>query len=241
MGKKVEILGVQFDYITKSELVAALANRIQKSEKTFVVTANPEIVMHAKNSPSYKRIVEQSTYTIADGIGVIYGAKILKKSLPERVPGYEIMVELLELGNKEGLSAYFLGASQEVIEALQENVKKRYPNLIIAGAHNGYFKSEDPEILEDVKKANADMVFVAIGYPRQEEWIHQHMEQFEKGLFMGVGGSFDVIAGKVKRAPVIWQKLNLEWFYRLLKQPSRFKRMLVLPQFLIEVFKVRKK
>ena len=241
MTEKVDVLGLQFNYVTKKELVESLSNRIADNEKTFVVTANPEIVMHAKENPNYKKTVEQATYIIADGIGVIYGARLLNQSLPERIPGYELMVELLQIGNKEKLKVYFLGATQEVIDALQVNVEKQFPNLIIAGTRNGYFEQDDTTVYEDIKNSNPDLVFVALGFPRQEEWIHQHIDSFEKGLFMGVGGSFDVLANKVKRAPLIWQKLNLEWLYRLLKQPSRWKRMLVLPQFLLEVLKVRRK
>lgn len=241
MIERVEVLGMEFDQLTKASLLAELDKKIISEEKTFIVTANPEIVMYAKENTSYNKLVKDADYVIADGIGVIYGAKLLKKYLPERIPGYELMLDLLRIGNEKKLSVYFLGAQQDVIDELQVNVRKSFPNLIIVGARNGYFRPEDTTIQEEIKKANADFIFVALGYPRQEEWINKHMDKFNKGIFMGVGGSFDVLAEKVKRAPLIWQKLNLEWLYRLLKQPSRWRRMLVLPKFLIEVLKVRGK
>ncbi|MED3622522.1 WecB/TagA/CpsF family glycosyltransferase [Neobacillus thermocopriae] len=237
--KKINILNILFDYVTKGRLLQILTKRIEENKKTFLVTANPEIVMHANTDPEYLKIVNGADYVIADGIGVIIGSKIIENPLPERIPGFDLMQDLLKIGNEKGWSAYFLGAKKEVIEKAILNIKDNYPNLEIAGYHDGYFDWNENKIPEEIKQSKPDMVFVALGFPRQEKFIAENIPQFEKGLFIGVGGSFDVIAGAVKRAPVIWQKLNLEWLYRLIKQPSRWRRMLALPAFIIRMFKMK--
>lgn len=240
MQDKINVLGMNFDNQTKQNVLTKLIRNIEEQKKTFVVTANPEIVMFAKKNPHYQEIVDTANIVIADGIGVVIGSKILKNPLPERIPGYELVTSLLDTAEEKKLRVYFLGASEEVIESLKVKVHNRYPNLVIAGARNGYFEKGDSSVVGEIVQSNPDIVLVALGCPGQEEWIHKNINAFDKGIFIGVGGSFDVLSGKVKRAPVIWQKLNLEWLYRLIKQPSRLKRTLVLPQFLIEVWKTKK-
>ncbi|OAT81608.1 acetylglucosaminyldiphospho-UDP acetyl-beta-D-mannosaminyltransferase [Bacillus sp. MKU004] len=239
MFRKLSIFDIPFVHATKKEVTGFLENNINIKRKTFVVTANPEIVMYAKKDPVYKKTVQKADIVVADGIGVIIGSKMMKQPLPERIPGFELMTELLEMADTSKWRVYLLGAKPEVVTTAADNIKKKYPGLTIAGTHHGYFKDHDETVTNAVKDAQPDLIFVALGFPRQEMWIEQAMPQFNKGLFMGVGGSFDVFAGTVQRAPEIWQKLNLEWFYRLLKQPSRWKRMLVLPQFIIEVWKTK--
>jgi N-acetylglucosaminyldiphosphoundecaprenol N-acetyl-beta-D-mannosaminyltransferase len=233
-NEKVEILNVNFENISKVELLNKLITKVSTNQKTFLVTANPEIVMYAKKDAEYHQIVRKADYVIADGYGVVLGSKILGTPVPERIPGFDLMCDLLESGAKKGWSVYFLGAKNEVIEKTVSNVKRDYPGLTIAGFQDGYFK-DSTEIREQIKIAKPDLIFVALGFPKQEKWIEENYSHFEKGLFIGVGGSFDVLAGTVKRAPIIWQKMNLEWFYRLIQEPSRWRRMLVLPLFIIEV------
>jgi N-acetylglucosaminyldiphosphoundecaprenol N-acetyl-beta-D-mannosaminyltransferase len=239
MDKKVKVLDIDFHSIQKMQLLKELKTRIMDGTKTFLVTANPEIVMYADQDEEYKRIVKSADFIIADGIGVIIGSRIIGQPLPERIPGFELMQDLLKKGNEEKWSAYFLGAKNEVVKKAVENIQKQYPDLRIAGYHDGYFDAESPEIPNEIMQAKADLVFVALGFPRQEKFIAEKLVHLEKGLLVGVGGSFDVLAGAVKRAPVIWQKLNLEWFYRLIKQPSRWRRMLVLPLFILRMVKER--
>lgn len=239
MKEKVNILGLYFDNITKVRLLDELKNRLENKKKTFLVTSNPEIVMFAQKNEEYKKTLERADYIIADGIGVIYGSRIIKNALPERIPGFDLMVDLLKLANEKNLRVYFLGAKQETLDLVLQNVKRDYPKLNIAGSHNGYFDIDNHEVAHNVKIAQADLIFVALGFPKQEKWIEKNIEQADKGLFIGVGGSFDVLAGTVKRAPLIWQKLNVEWLYRLLRQPSRWKRMLALPYFIIKMISKR--
>ncbi|AJK90155.1 WecB/TagA/CpsF family glycosyltransferase [Lysinibacillus fusiformis] len=237
--RHVTIMGVPFLHISQQGFVDLLVNRIEQQEKTFVVTANPEVVMQANENPTVKGYLNQATYICADGIGVVKAAQILGDSLPERVTGYDTMVKLLEVGQQKRFKIYLLGAQKETIEKTIANIHKNYPNVEVVGYHDGFFDWNNNHIADDIAALQPDLVFVALGVPRQEKWITENLDKFSKGVFIGVGGSFDVIAGTVKRAPVIWQKLNLEWLYRLLRQPSRFIRMLVLPRFALKVFSLK--
>ncbi|MDY0404743.1 WecB/TagA/CpsF family glycosyltransferase [Virgibacillus sp. 179-BFC.A HS] len=145
------------------------------------------------------------------------------------------MVDLLDYADEKGFRCYFLGATAEVSEKMVATVSKNFPDIVIAGSHHGFFDLDDPAIVEDVAKSKADLIFVALGLPRQEQWIAKHIDRFEKGLFMGVGGSFDTLTGTIPRAPQFWINLNLEWLYRLLKQPFRWKRILKVFEFMARV------
>lgn len=239
MVQKVEILNFFFNSFKKNELLSHLYKKINNKEKTFLVTANPEIVMYANKDAGYKDIIQGADYLIADGYGIILASKLLGKPLPERIPGFEIMTALLEEGDRQGWSVYFFGAKEEVVSKAVTTVTERYENLTIAGYHNGYFDWNDTYVQEEIKAKEPDLIFVALGFPKQEQWISSNINHFNKGVFIGLGGSFDVLAGAVKRAPLIWQKLNLEWLYRLIKQPSRWRRMLALPHFILKVMKVK--
>jgi N-acetylglucosaminyldiphosphoundecaprenol N-acetyl-beta-D-mannosaminyltransferase len=231
----VRILGVDFINSTLNDFLNTLSGHLDKEEKTFVVTANPEIVMKVREDATYRAIVEKADYVTADGIGVVKAAGLLGKPLPERVTGFETFTGLLEIADQKGYSVYLLGAKDEVLQRTIAEIMTRYPNVKIAGAHHGFFDWEDDHIPKEIQRTKPDLVFTALGVPRQELWIGQHIHQFEKGIFMGIGGSFDVLAGAVQRAPEVWQKLNLEWAYRLVKQPSRWKRQLSLPHFALKV------
>ncbi|WP_099354855.1 WecB/TagA/CpsF family glycosyltransferase [Fredinandcohnia onubensis] len=236
MDKHINILGVDFTNISARELVNSLQERIIHNKKTFIVTANPEIVMHTLSDKHYKFILKQANYVIADGIGVVKAAAMLKRPLPERIPGYELMIELLKIGNEKKLKVFLLGSQEGVLEKTVINIQEKFPNIKIAGYHNGFFDWENNDIKEQIMESSPDIILVALGVPRQERWISENIGAFRKGIFIGVGGSFDVLAGTVKRAPELWQRLNIEWLYRLIQQPWRWKRMLVLPLFVIKVF-----
>lgn len=229
----VKIMDIPFINETKEALLNEIKNAAKNKEKKFIVTANPEIVMKTREDKCYKRILQSSDYIVPDGIGIILAAKRNKTPLKERIPGVELMESMLEFSNKQKKVCYFLGAEEKVNKALINKITEKYPDLIIGGAHHGFFELEDLTIVEDVKQSQADFVFVALGFPRQENWINKHYERFSKGIFMGVGGSFDVISESVKRAPKIWIKLNLEWLYRIVKQPSRIGRIFVVFKFIL--------
>jgi N-acetylglucosaminyldiphosphoundecaprenol N-acetyl-beta-D-mannosaminyltransferase len=241
MAKKIDVLGVPFLYTKLDQFVKTLCEHADKGEKKFVVTANPEIVMLARENKEFNELVQKADYVTADGIGVVKGAAMLGTPLPERVPGYDTLLGLLREANETKRSIYMLGAQEEVIEKAVARIRHDYPNVQIAGYHHGFFDWEDDTIPNQIRETKPDFIFVALGAPRQEKWIQQHFYTMEKGVFMGVGGSFDALAGTMKRAPEIWQKLHLEWFYRLLKQPSRWRRMLALPHFVLEVRKEKRR
>jgi len=239
MIKSQEIMGLSFVDSDMDNLIKVIQSRIVKQEKTFIVTANPEIVMYAESNQTYKEIIKNADFITPDGIGVVIGSKILGKKVKERLAGFDLMSNLLKLSNEENYRVYFLGATHETIEQATKNIKKRYPKIDIVGFHHGYFESTDPSIFEDIDNLKPDLIFIGLGFPRQEQWIFDHIKKVNKGVFMGVGGSFDVWAGKVKRAPIVWQRMNLEWLYRLIHQPSRWRRMLVLPMFLGKVVNLK--
>ncbi|WLR50620.1 WecB/TagA/CpsF family glycosyltransferase [Bacillus tianshenii] len=236
-NRYVSILGVPFLHTTMEEMTQRVVKHWESNEKAFVITANPEIVMKAREEQVFQEIVGRADYITADGIGVVKAAEMLGDPLPERVAGYDLMHELLKKANERSLNLYMLGAGEDVIEEAANAVKRQYPNVKIAGYHHGFFDWESDAIPNQINEAGADLVLVALGCPRQEQWIDQNINKFHKGVFIGVGGSFDVLAGKVERAPEMWQKMNAEWLYRLVKQPSRWRRMLALPRFVGHVMK----
>lgn len=226
----VNVLNVPFINATQQAFLDVIEHRIDTRQTTFVVTANPEIVMYARQTPSYQSLLETADYVTPDGIGIIKGAAILKTPLPERITGYDTMLALLAWGNQHQRSVYFVGAKQAVIDDLQQVVAERYPHLQVLGIRNGYFDNFEP-IAKDIAQRQPDMVFLAVGFPKQEELIAKY-RHLNPGLWMGVGGSFDVLSGHTKRAPKFFQDHHLEWFYRLISEPTRAKRMLVLPRYL---------
>ncbi|MGM0902860.1 MAG: WecB/TagA/CpsF family glycosyltransferase [Bacillota bacterium] len=237
--KTVNILSI--DFVTKrfEEMVDLLVQRIKGKEKTFVVTANPEIVMHANKHDDYREAVNAADFIVPDGYGIILASNMLNSPLPERVTGYDLTVRLLEQSNHNGWSVYLLGGTEEVNAKAALTIEREYPNLNLVGRHHGFFNWDEATIPVHIQRTQPDIILVALGVPRQELWIAKHIDQFNHGIFMGVGGSIDVLAGTVKRAPKIWQALRVEWLYRLFKQPSRWRRMLALPEFVFEVFKIK--
>lgn len=235
----VKIMGIPFANTTRKQFVEQLQTRVKNHQNTFVVTANPEIVMYARTDNSYRETLLKADYISPDGIGIIKAANSLKTPLSERIAGYDIFTELVEWANKTHQKVYFLGAKPAVISALKSKLSTSFPNIQLVGAHDGYFKDE-AVIAADIEHQQPDIVFVATGFPRQEKFIAQH-RHLSDGLWMGVGGSFDVFVGNVKRAPKFWQTHHLEWFYRLLTDPRRLRRQMIIPQFMWEIHKLKNK
>ncbi|WP_374099735.1 WecB/TagA/CpsF family glycosyltransferase [Sediminibacillus dalangtanensis] len=232
----VSIMDIPFLNLTQQQLLEKhLYPRITEEKKTYIVTANPEIVMKAKENEKYKGMVKQADFIIPDGTGIVMASKLIKQPIQERVAGFDLMTHLIGYAEDQQLSCFFLGASEEVSKKMVERLKTLHPYLHIAGRHHGFFELEDRTVIEEVLDSRPDLIFVALGSPRQEEWITKYFNEFDKGLFMGVGGSFDVIAGEVKRAPKLWVNLQLEWLYRTIKQPFRWKRILKVFEFMFRI------
>lgn len=226
----VTVLTIPFVNTTAATLLSHLQNRIDQHQNTFVVTANPEIVMYAHQHADYRRLIQGADYITPDGVGILDGAKILGQPLAERITGFDTLQALLSWGNAHHKSAYFVGAKPEVIDFLRDILPDRYPDLDIVGLRDGYFQN-DQDVVADIEAQQPDMVFAALGFPKQERFIANY-RHVTHGLWMGVGGSFDVLAGTVVRAPAFWQKHHLEWFYRTVKDPKRLKRIAVIPHYL---------
>ena len=180
-------------------------------------------MMSEKDEEMRKLLLDNDTFLVPDGIGIVKAARMINYDVKERITGIDIANELLKLGNKQKKSIYLFGAKQEVIDSMEKVLKESYPNLNLVGMSNGYEKDKD-KIFEKIVKTKPDIVLVALGIPLQEKLIYKHLDKFDKGIFVGVGGSFDVISGHKKRAPKIFIKLNLECLYRILKEPKRLKR-----------------
>jgi len=201
-----------------------LEENLKKDKKMFIVTANPETFMKSESDEELDKLLnDKETVLVPDGIGIVKAANMIGFNIKERITGIDIAVKLLELGNEQNKSIYLFGAQDKVITELQVVLLEKYPNLKIVGAKNGY-ESDKDKVFEEVAKTNPDIVLVAMGIPLQEKLIYKHLSKFKKGIFVGVGGSFDVISGHKKRAPKLFIKLNLEWLYRILKEPKRIKR-----------------
>ena len=201
-----------------------LSDNLKNNKKTFVVTANPETFMISeKNEDVRKMLLDKETVMVPDGIGVLKAGKKIGYNIEERITGIDIANELLKFGNEQKKSIYLFGSKQEVIDSMKIVIKEQYPNLKLVGTSNGYVTDKD-KVFDEIVKLEPDIVLVALGNPLQEMLIYKHLNRFKKGIFVGIGGSFDVMSGMKKRAPKIFIKLNLEWLYRIMKEPKRFKR-----------------
>ncbi len=240
MAVRTEIMGVTFDNVTLEEAVRKGSELAEGPGFSYVVTPNPEIVNLARADESYRDLLNGAGLVLPDGIGVIKAANILGRPMKERVPGIDFASGLLAEMDKTGGRLFLLGAKPGVAEQAAENLKARYPGLVICGANDGYFKESAP-VVEKVRSAEPDVVFVCLGAPKQERWMAEYGPRTGAHLMVGLGGALDVFAGNVKRAPVLWQKLGMEWAYRLIREPSRIGRMAKLPLFLVDAKKERKK
>ncbi len=229
---RVEVLGVGFDNVTMDEAVARGMELLSSGRGEYVVTPNPEIVMCCAEREDVKSAVNGASMVLPDGIGVIYGAKILGTPLREKVPGADWALRLFGEMAKAGKSVFLLGAKPGVAEAAGKRLAGEFPGLVIAGVNDGYFK-DDGAVIEKINAASPDLLLVCLGAPKQELWMAENREKLNVRLMAGLGGSLDVYAGVVQRAPERWQKMNLEWLYRLMKEPRRIGRMMKLPQFMI--------
>lgn len=229
---RTEIMGVGFDDLTLDEAAKAAAGMIEAGGFHYVVTPNPELVDRARREEPFRQALNGADLVLPDGIGVVYAAKLLGRPLKGRCPGIDFAGKLMEHMAKTGLRLYLLGAKPGVAEAAAARLEAKYPGLVICGTHDGYFKEDGP-VAEAIRAAEADVVFVCLGAPKQEYWMVKNGPATGAKLMAGLGGSLDVFAGVVERAPEAWQKLGLEWLYRLTKEPKRIGRMARLPLFLV--------
>jgi N-acetylglucosaminyldiphosphoundecaprenol N-acetyl-beta-D-mannosaminyltransferase len=233
MGKE-KYLDVYVSTLNYDEILADIEKRMAAGEKSTIVAVNPEKLIAANKDENVKQLINSATYQIPDGIGVVLASKLKGGRITSRVTGIDMMERLIELSAKKGYRVFLYGAKEEVVKKAKENLEAKYPGLQIVGYSNGYVNDYD-SLVQKINESNADILFVALGSPRQELWIKTYMNDLNVKVMQGVGGSFDVFAGHVKRAPKLFRNLGLEWFYRLVTDPKRFKRQLALPKFLWKV------
>ena len=238
MRNTVRILGIDIDNIDIEDAGNITKNLIENSNKSckIVVAPNTEFIMMAQKDKEFFEILRSAELATPDSVGVMIGGKKQNKPFKQRIPGQSYFRKILEVGEKENWSFYFLGGKGDVPKLTAEHVKKDYPNINIVGYHEGFFENESEEaVISEINKLQPNVLFDAMGAPLQEKWIAKHKNELKVDVAAGQGGTFDYEAGKIKRAPKIFQTLGIEWFWRLILQPSRFFRMLALPVYLIKI------
>lgn len=234
------ILGVRVHDVTMGEALRIVEAFLARGQPSQICTVNPEFVMRARRDPAFFRTLENAGLNVPDGVGLLWAGRILKQPLRERVPGVELMEALAARAAERGWRVFLLGAAEGVADRAAAVLQARYPGLVVAGTFAGSPRPEDaPAILERLRKARPDLLFVAYGAPQQDLWIARYQLELGVPVAMGVGGAFDFIAGVVPRAPRWMREAGLEWLYRLIRQPWRWRRMLALPQFVLAVLAAR--
>lgn len=230
------ILGFEVDLFNFNEALIFVHQHLKANRGLHIVTINPEMISMGNKNQEFGRILNEADLSIPDGVGIKLALKI-KGINQENIPGIEFAKKLIGLCSLEGYAIGLVGAKEEIIQKAAENLRKEFENLNITYIHNGYFDANQEEIIkEEIKNIEPKVVFVAMGAPKQEIFISKLKEQMPRTVFIGVGGSFDVWSGKTKRAPEFYRKMGLEWFYRAIKEPSRFRRIFpALPLFLVRV------
>lgn len=235
-----EVLGIPFNNVHFQEAAGLVLNYMDGNETKIVFTPNPEFIMCARKDKEFFEALNNSNLNVADGIGVVMASEILGQPLCERVAGCDLINALFDKMKSSGKTVYFFGSAKGVAAGARQKMEKKYKGLQVVGTHDGYFTPEEENIIiEEINELKPDLLLVGIGFPKQEKWIYKHKDELNAKVIMGIGGSLDVLNGNVKRAPAVFIKLNIEWLYRLIKQPSRFVRMLQLPLFLLIVMKTK--
>ena len=233
---KTKILGVSFDNLLPSQAVKKALSFLDHDTSSTIFTPNPEMVMLAQKDAGFADILASGDLVIPDGIGIVHASRLTDNRITQRVPGIDLLMDLFDNIKDTGHSVYFLGAAPGVAETAAAKMRGKFPGLIICGCHHGYFDdADDDAIIAEINDVGSDIVLVGLGFPRQEKWIFRHKSRINAKILMGVGGSFDILSGRLRRAPKIFQQLGLEWLYRLLRQPSRLPRQMVFVKFVILV------
>lgn len=231
----VKVLDIRVDLVDFDDTINHIKNCISNQQYAHIITLNAEMVMYCHKDPDLKNIINSSSLVIPDGIGVVWALR-RKGFKINRLPGIELVDKLFEISQKQGYRIFLLGSKPEVLEKAYDNIINKYRGINIVGIQHGYFtESEEELIINNIKRVFPDILLVALGVPKQEKWIAKYQSIINVPICIGVGGTFDVLSGDKKRAPVFIQKCHMEWLYRLCQEPSRWKRMLVLPKFVKEV------
>ena len=232
---KINVLGVAFDDLAPDEAVRAGTQLLSEPGFHYAVTPNPEFLLAAEGDEEFRHTLNRADLVLADGVGVIYAARLLGTPLRSRVPGIDFASAMLSALAERGGRLFLLGAKPGVAEEAGRRLLERYPGLVLCGTHDGYFSDEQsPAVAQEIRQSGAELLFVCLGAPKQEKWMARFGPETGARLAIGLGGALDVYAGNVQRAPLAWQKLGMEWAYRLIRQPSRIGRMARLPLVLVK-------
>jgi N-acetylglucosaminyldiphosphoundecaprenol N-acetyl-beta-D-mannosaminyltransferase len=237
----LEIFGCRVDRVTMTDVLTHCRAFLREGGPHYVVTADTSGIVIAQDDPEHKRIMNAADLVTPDSIGVVWASRKFGAPVPERVPGVDTMEALCRMAAAESYRIFLFGAAPGVADTAARNLTARFPGLIVAGTRNGFFTPQDePTILEQIRAAQPDILFVAFGIPKQEKWIAAHLAETGAKLAMGVGGSFDAFAGTVKRAPKIVQRLHVEWLWRTLANPKKIRKAMTLPRFAMMVLRARR-
>ncbi|WP_294796161.1 WecB/TagA/CpsF family glycosyltransferase [uncultured Fenollaria sp.] len=240
----IKILGVRINNVDMDQTMNKIGEFFNNDELNYIYTPNPEIVMRAGRDEEFKKIINSASLNLCDGIGLMIASKLKKKPLKSRVTGYDTSIKILELMNEKHLSLFLLGAKPGIAEKAIEKINNDYPNIVIAGYNNGYFNGshndhascdEEEALIQKINDSKTDAIFVGMGAGYQEKFIYYNKDKLKSKLAIANGGVIDVLAGNVKIAPAFIRKIGMEWLYRLIKEPKRFKRQLDIPKFLMKI------
>ncbi|WP_026894637.1 WecB/TagA/CpsF family glycosyltransferase [Clostridiisalibacter paucivorans] len=244
MNEFIKIMGIKIDKITMEGALNRVEEFLNGEATKTIYTPNTEIIMNAQKDNKFKQVLNEGDLVVPDGIGLIYASRIKKHPLPERVTGFDISMGIINIAHTRRLKLFLLGGEEGVADIAAKKIKDNYDNILISGTNNGYFKGvhtgyeshkEEMDIIDKINDGDTDILFVGLGAEKQEKWIHKNKDKLKCKIIIGNGGTIDVLAGKVKRAPDIYQRLGLEWLYRLVKEPKRLKRQTVLPLFMLKI------
>lgn len=234
---KVNILGVGVDSVTMAQAVAQVENLISAKKNSIVATANAEMLLRATQDAELKNILNAAELVVADGAGTVWAAHYLGHEMPERVAGFDLVQELMKISPAHDYKIFLFGAAPNIAEKAKLKAEELYPGIKIVGVRNGFFtEADESEIIAQIKNSGADILLAALGVPKQEKFLSKYKDKLNIPVSIGVGGTFDVMAGVVKRAPLWMQKAKLEWLFRAMLQPSRAGRLIALPKFVLKVF-----
>jgi N-acetylglucosaminyldiphosphoundecaprenol N-acetyl-beta-D-mannosaminyltransferase len=237
----LKILGSRIDPLTSEEALKQIDIFLRSSVPHHVITGNTLMLLAAQEDPALKRIMDEAALVVPESSGILWASRVMKAPLREFTPGIDLMLAICRMASERGHPAYLLGASPGVAEAAGHLLQERFPGFVLVGTHHGYFKPEDESaVLEKIRNAKPSLLFVGMGMPAQEKWIAAHLQTLGVPVVMGVGGSFDVLSGKLRRAPTLLRRAGIEWLYRLTQEPWRWRRIAQLPVFAWKVFKEKR-
>ncbi len=241
-SSRLQILGSRVDFITLDQALEAIDRYVQSGRPHHIITGNTLMMLEAQKDPELRRILEKASLVVPESSGVLWACRVMGVPLEDFTPGIDLLLAICRIAQQRGYPVYLLGSSQDVVHGAGEELLRLYPGLNMAGTHHGFFSEEEvPSLLEALHQARPALLFVGMGMPLQEKWIARHLTSLGVPVVMGVGGSFDVLSGKLWRAPSVVRRAGMEWLFRLAQEPWRWRRIARLPVFAWKVIRERQR